>query len=99
MNNIRWNQEKNAQLKEARKVSFEELISSRFIGIEKHPTKAHQKLMLFEYKNYVWVIPYVKARDYYFLKTAFPNRGAPRAESCPKAIHSRTEVRGLLAAG
>ena len=74
MKNIYWNQNKNAQLKQLRDVTFEDLINSRFIGIEKHPTKAHQKLMLFEYKDYVWVIPYVKGGSYYFLKTAFPSR-------------------------
>ncbi len=74
MKSIYWNQDKNAQLKQLRKVTFEDLINSRFIGIEKHPIKAHQKLMLFEYRGYVWVVPYVKGDDYYFLKTAFPSR-------------------------
>jgi hypothetical protein len=74
VNNIYWNPEKNEQLKKLRKVSFEDLLGSRFIGIEDHPTKKHQKLMLFEYKKYVWVVPYVPEKDYFFLKTAFQNR-------------------------
>ena len=74
MKNIYWNQDKNLQLRQLRNITFEDLISSRFIGIEKHPTKAHQKLMLFEYKDYVWVVPYVKGDDYFFLKTAFASR-------------------------
>ncbi|MDE1920066.1 MAG: toxin, partial [Candidatus Omnitrophica bacterium] len=71
---IYWNPEKNDRLKKLRKVTFEDLLTSRFIGIENHPTKKHQKLMLFEHKKYVWVIPYVEGEDYLFLKTAFQNR-------------------------
>ena len=71
---LRWSREKNAELKETRNVTFEQLVNSRFIGIEKHIKKAHQQLMLFEFNRYVWVVPYVEEQGYLFLKTAFPNR-------------------------
>jgi hypothetical protein len=71
---LRWSVEKNGQLLTERNVSFEQLVGARFIGIEKHPLKPHQKLMLFEFRRYVWVIPYVEAETFYFLKTAFPSR-------------------------
>ena len=74
MKEVRWNIEKNIELKQERDVTFEQLMSSRFIGIEKHPKRPNQHLMLFEYKGYVWVIPYIDEDQYYFLKTAFPNR-------------------------
>ena len=74
MDNVFWSQEKNAQLKQSRKVTFEDLISAHFIGIEDHPKRPHQKLMLFEYKKHVWVVPYVEGKGYLFLKTAFPSR-------------------------
>ena len=74
MDNVYWNPEKNARLKQLRKVTFEDLINSCFIGIEDHSKKSHQKLMLFEYKKYVWVIPYVEGEKGFFLKTAFPSR-------------------------
>ena len=74
MNKYYWSPEKNDQLKKLRKVTFEDLVNSRFIGMEDHPTKSHQRLMLVEYKNYVWVVPYVEGKDYYFLKTAFQSR-------------------------
>lgn len=74
MKNVYWNHDKDLQLKRFRKITFEELINSRFIGTEKHATKTHQKIMLFECKNYVWVVPYVKGDGYYFLKTAFASR-------------------------
>ncbi len=74
MDKIFWNPEKNDQLKKLRKVTFGDLLDSRFIGTEDHPTKKHQKLMLFEYKKYVWVMPYVEGKDYLFLTTAFQSR-------------------------
>ena len=74
MKEIRWNSDKNIERKKERNISFEELFASRFIGIEEHPKAKHQRLMLFEHKNYVWVVPYVTEEDYLFLKTAFPSR-------------------------
>ncbi len=69
-----WNFDKNEWLKKKRNITFELLIGSRFIGIEKHPSRFYQQLMLFEYQRYVWVVPYVDNGEAYFLKTAFPSR-------------------------
>ena len=74
MKEVRWNADKNKALKQSRKITFEQLMCSRFIGIEKHLKKPHQQLMLFDFKGYVWVVPYVEGDGYYFLKTAFPHR-------------------------
>ena len=74
MKEIRWSLEKNIILAETRGITFEQLLNSRFVGIEQHREKSHQKLMLFEYGKYVWVVPYVEDKDHYFLKTAFPSR-------------------------
>jgi len=30
--------------------------------------------MLFEYKGYIWVVPFVKANGEIFLKTLYPSR-------------------------
>lgn len=69
-----WSYEKNEWLKTHRGVSFEELTGSRFIAIERHDRRLHQKLMLFEFKQYVWVVPFVEDAKHYFLKTTFPSR-------------------------
>lgn len=61
-------------LKEKRGVSFEEILGSKFIGAERHPVRINQMVMLFEYKNYVWIIPCVVEEKYIFLKTLFPSR-------------------------
>ena len=74
MKEIRWNLEKNAILKKTRGVTFEELMESRFLGIERHRGRENQDLMVFEYKQYAWVIPYVEEGNVFFLKTAFPSR-------------------------
>lgn len=74
MKEFRWNLDKNKELKETRDVTFEQLLNSKFIGIEKHPKKLNQQLMLFEFKRYVWVVPFIEEGQYYFLKTAFPHR-------------------------
>jgi hypothetical protein len=74
MKELRWSSEKSAWLKKERGLSFDELVSGRFLGIERNRSYKHQWLMLFEVGGYVWVLPYVDSEDYYFLKTAFPSR-------------------------
>lgn len=74
MKDVRWDPIKNLELIQSRKMSFEELLNSKFLGIEEHPKKAHQRYLLFEYKKYVWVVPYVIGEEAFFLKTAFPSR-------------------------
>jgi len=74
MKEFRWNEDKNKLLKEKRGVSFEEILGSKFIGAEKHPTRKNQMVPKFEYKEYIWIIPCVVEDEYIFLKTMFPSR-------------------------
>ena len=74
MKEIKWSPLKNEELKRIRGVSFEEIINAKLIGIKKHPSRKNQNIMLFEYREYVWVVPYVIEKDYIFLKTLFPSR-------------------------
>ena len=74
MKEIKWSLLKNERLKRTRGVSFEEIINSEFITAKKHSKKEHQNIMLFEYKKYIWVVPYVEEKDHIFLKTLFPSR-------------------------
>lgn len=74
MKELRWNLEKDAWLKKQRGVTFEQIANAKFLGIEKHAFKLHQQLMIFEFRHYAWVVPYVEEKDYLFLKTAFPSR-------------------------
>ena len=74
MKDIRWSQLKSERLKRTRKVSFEEIISAQLVSIKKHPKRAGQNIMLFKYKGYIWIVPYVEEKDYIFLKTLYPSR-------------------------
>ncbi len=74
MKQIRWDALKNEKLKKARGASFEDLISSKLVKIMKNPKRVNQNIMLFEYKKYIWVVPFVEEKEYYFLKTLFPSR-------------------------
>ena len=74
MKEIKWDLLKNERLKKTRGVSFEELLNSKLVTILKHPSRANQKIMLFEHKKYIWIVPFVEEKDYYFLKTVFPSR-------------------------
>ncbi len=76
MNEIRWDIAKNEQLLFTRGASFEELINKgKLIAVKRHHKRKNQNIILFEYKDYVWVVPYVKEKDgSLFLKTLYPSR-------------------------
>lgn len=73
MKEIKWNLLKSDRLKRTRGVSFEEIISSKLIGIFKHPVQRNQQILLFDYKRYIWVVPFVETEDEIFLKTLYPS--------------------------
>ena len=74
MKELRWNPAKNEWLKRTRGVSFEEMIQMPFLGAIKNHSRSDQKLMLYVFNGYVWVIPCVESENEYFLKTMYPNR-------------------------
>ena len=74
MKEIRWDLLKSQRLKRARGVSFEEIVHAKLVAVKRHPTRAHQQLMLFEHRGYVWVVPYVESGEEMFLKTLYPSR-------------------------
>ena len=74
MKEARWSLLKSERLKRTRGASFEELIRSRLVAIKQHPSRTHQQIMLFEYKGYIWIVPFVESGNEMFLKTLFPSR-------------------------
>ncbi len=74
MKKYKWDDKKNQELKQARGVSFEEILNSKFISAEKHAKKENQIVLLFEHKDYIWIVPSVVEEKYIFLKTLFPSR-------------------------
>lgn len=69
-----WNTVKSARLRRIRGVSFEEIIQSNFLGFEKHPNRNNQGILAFEYRGYVWAVPFVFEAEGIFLKTIYPSR-------------------------
>jgi hypothetical protein len=74
MKEIKWSSLKSERLKRTRGVSFEEIITAKLVDILSHPLRENQKLMLFEYKSYIWIVPFMDKGDEIFLKTLYPSR-------------------------
>jgi len=74
MKKIKWDHLKSERLKQTRGVSFDEIISAKLVGVKRHPVREHQNILLFDYKSYIWIVPYVEEKDHLFLKTIYPSR-------------------------
>ncbi|MHB8131747.1 MAG: hypothetical protein ACYDEX_22460 [Mobilitalea sp.] len=70
---IRWSRFKSIQLKLRRSVSFEEIVRAKFLGFHNHPKRSNQRILAYEYKDYVWAVPFVFNKKA-FLKTLYPSR-------------------------
>ncbi|MFT7638138.1 MAG: hypothetical protein ACI9Y8_001929, partial [Candidatus Omnitrophota bacterium] len=57
-----------------RGVGFEDILKAECIEILNHPKKDHQKILVYEYKDYIWAIPCVIDGEGIFLKTLYPSR-------------------------
>ena len=74
MPEIKWNAVKSERLKRVRGVSFEEIVKAKLIGIQQHPVRTDQKILVYEHKGYLWAVPYVVDGETIFLKTIYPSR-------------------------
>lgn len=85
MKPFRWDPDKNDRLKDARGISFEEIV----LAIEEdglkdilvHPNQRRypgQVVLVVAYHNYVFLVPSVEEDTHYFLKTIIPSRKATR---------------------
>jgi hypothetical protein len=83
MKHINWNTEKSLLLKEQRGVCFEDLV----FHIEKgdllddylHPNQQKcggQRIMVVDYNDYAYLVPYVETEGELFLKTIISSRKA-----------------------
>jgi hypothetical protein len=76
-----WNEDKNNQLKKERGIGFERIIlaieEGCILDVLEHPNKEkykNQVLIIIEIEEYAYVVPAVKEKEYWFLKTIFPSR-------------------------
>lgn len=81
--NFEFNLEKSRSLKETRNISFEEIIAlmddEHVLDIIEHPNKkryGNQKIFVMLIANYVYLVPFVRDGQKYFLKTIIPSRKA-----------------------
>lgn len=71
---IKWDLVKSERLKKVRGVSFEEILGTKLVAVKKHLSREGQNILLFEYRGYIWVVPYVMEGEVLFLKTLYPSR-------------------------
>ncbi len=75
MKTFRWSEEKNEWLEKQRGITFEEiLMHGKYLETIPHPRRDNQKILIYEYDEYPYCIPYVEEEEYIFLKTIFPDR-------------------------
>ncbi len=81
--NIRWDSEKEKQLKFKRDLCFETISTfmlqnpSCILDIINHPNDKkypNQQIIVINLKNYAYIIPYVETSTEIFLKTIIPSR-------------------------
>jgi uncharacterized DUF497 family protein len=85
MKTFAWNEEKNARLKSARGVSFEEVVihlaAGDILDIIEHPNSKRyggQRIFIVKMNNYAWLVPFVESEKEIFLKTIIPSRKATK---------------------
>ncbi|MBU0709240.1 MAG: toxin [Candidatus Omnitrophica bacterium] len=71
---IRWNPVKSARLKRIRGISFEEIIHAKLLDICDHPGRDDQQILIFDYKSYIWAVPFIIDSEGILLKTLYPSR-------------------------
>jgi len=85
MRRYKWNPDKNEWLKCARGISFDQVVlhieQGDMVDIIDHPNQAKypgQQILFVIINNYIWVIPFVKDGEDWFLKTIMPSRKATK---------------------
>ncbi len=72
---INWNPTKSARLKRIRGVSFEEIFKGgELLEIHDNPSRSNQRVLIFDYRGYIWLVPCAIEGEEIFLKTLYPCR-------------------------
>ncbi len=80
---FRWDNEKNARLKNERGVCFEQVVilieREALLDTIEHPNQDKypgQKIAVIQIDDYAYLVPYMEQNDEIFLKTIIPSRKA-----------------------
>ena len=83
MKYFHWNEEKDAQLKRERGVSFSDIVAVMMgvglLDVVPHPNPKkypNQRMLVVKVAEYVYLVPFVETEDGIFLKTIIPSRKA-----------------------
>jgi len=83
MKYCKWNAEKNEQLQKERGISFEMVTylieTKNVLDIYRHPNQEkypNQKIVVIEFEDYAYLVPFVEEDEAIFLKTIIPSRKA-----------------------
>lgn len=83
MKAFRWNKEKNLQLQNERRVSFEQVVTAMergaLLAVVEHPNRekySNQRLFIVKLRGYAYIVPFVEMEEEIFLKTIIPSRKA-----------------------
>ncbi|MCF6766653.1 DUF4258 domain-containing protein [Thiotrichales bacterium 19S3-7] len=78
---LAWSDEKNEVLIKERGIGFEQvrekIINGDIVDVIDHPNQkdySHQKILLINFDDYIYAVPYVEDKQHIFLKTIFPTR-------------------------
>jgi hypothetical protein len=78
---IRWNIDKNEQLKKERDICFEDIVlrinTEHVLGVTEHPNQKKypgQMIMIINVDGYAYIVPFVLEENGIFLKTIIPSR-------------------------
>ncbi|PIR62982.1 MAG: toxin [Candidatus Pacebacteria bacterium CG10_big_fil_rev_8_21_14_0_10_42_12] len=73
-----WNEEKNQWLKQNRGISYEEVLiamdDNQVLDVVDNESHPGQKIMVINFNNYAYAIPYVENESKIFFKTIYPSR-------------------------
>ena len=82
---FKWNAEKNEILARERGITFEEIVQRISSGAKvietDHPNKdkyLNQKILIIDIDGYAYLVPCVREKNEYFLKTIIPSRKATK---------------------
>lgn len=85
MKPFRWSADKNEALQKDRHVSFEAMVvaieANGLLDVLTHPNAKrypNQKVLVIARDGYVYLVPLVEEKEYFFLKTIIPSRKATR---------------------
>ncbi|MBL4818056.1 MAG: toxin [Deltaproteobacteria bacterium] len=80
---FRFNLEKSDKLRAERGIGFEEIIpmldENHILAVEAHPNQQkypNQKIYVVRVQEYAYLVPFVRDKDFIFLKTIIPSRKA-----------------------